>query len=51
MKASEFEPRFNEAEDMSDHIDWSRARRPDLDPKHTRSRDRAQSQDEEAGFR
>ena len=28
MKAREFEERFDAGEDMSDHIDWSRARRP-----------------------
>ncbi len=28
MKAREFEQRFDEGEDISDAIDWSRARRP-----------------------
>lgn len=28
MKASEFEDRFDAGEDVSEHVDWSRSRRP-----------------------
>jgi hypothetical protein len=28
MKAREFDQRFDAGEDMSDHVDWSRADRP-----------------------
>jgi CopG antitoxin of type II toxin-antitoxin system len=31
MKASEFERKFDAGEDVSDAIDWSKARRPNLE--------------------
>ena len=30
MKASEFDKRFDDGEDMADHIEWSKATRPNL---------------------
>lgn len=31
MKASDFDRKFDKGEDVSDHVDWSRARRPNLE--------------------
>ena len=33
MKASELDRKFDEGEDIGAHIDWSKARRPNLDAK------------------
>jgi CopG antitoxin of type II toxin-antitoxin system len=33
ISAEEFDRRFDDGEDMSDYLDWSRARRPGLEPK------------------
>jgi alpha/beta superfamily hydrolase len=33
MKASEFDSRFDDGEDMSAHVDWSKARRPNIESK------------------
>jgi hypothetical protein len=33
MKAREFEQKFNAGEDVSEHVDWSEARRPNLKAK------------------
>ena len=33
MKVSEFDKRFDKGEDVSDQIDWSKARRPNLEAK------------------
>ena len=33
MKATEFDERFDVGEDMSEHVDWSRARRPNIETK------------------
>ena len=33
MKATEFDRRFDDGEDMSDHVDWSKARRPNIESK------------------
>lgn len=33
MKATEFDQRFDDGEDMSAHVDWSSARRPNLEQK------------------
>lgn len=33
MKAREFDRRFDAGEDMSEHVDWARGRRPNLDSK------------------
>ncbi len=33
MKATEFERRFDEGEDISRAVDWSKARRPNLEAK------------------
>jgi len=33
MKAAELDKAFDDGEDISDHIDWSSARRPNLEPK------------------
>ncbi|MCO5162546.1 MAG: BrnA antitoxin family protein [Mesorhizobium sp.] len=31
MKASEFEERFDAGEDVAEHVDWSKARRPNVE--------------------
>lgn len=31
MKASEFERRFDAGEDVSEHVDWSKAQRPNIE--------------------
>lgn len=31
MKASEFERRFDTGEDASEHVDWSKAQRPNIE--------------------
>jgi len=33
MKARDFDQRFDDGEDMSEHVDWSQARRPNLETK------------------
>ena len=33
MKATEFDRKFDEGEDLDDHVDWSRARRPNTQAK------------------
>ncbi len=33
MKASELDKKFDKGEDISDQIDWSKARRPNLEAK------------------
>ena len=33
ISAEEFDRRFDDGEDMSDYLDWSRARRPGLESK------------------
>jgi alpha/beta superfamily hydrolase len=33
ITTDEFDRRFDEGEDVSEHIDWSRARRPNLESK------------------
>jgi hypothetical protein len=33
MKANEFERKFDAGEDVSDHVDWSKARRPNIETK------------------
>lgn len=33
MKATEFDRRFDDGEDMSAHVDWSKARRPNTESK------------------
>ena len=33
MKATEFDRKFDEGEDVSGHIDWSKAERPNVQPK------------------
>ena len=33
MKANELDKRFDKGEDISDQIDWSKARRPNLEAK------------------
>lgn len=33
ISAAEFDRRFDDGEDLSDYIDWSTARRPNLEPK------------------
>jgi CopG antitoxin of type II toxin-antitoxin system len=33
ISAEEFDRRFDDGEDMSDYLDWSRARRPGLEAK------------------
>jgi hypothetical protein len=33
MKASELDRKFDEGEDIDVHVDWSKARRPNLDAK------------------
>lgn len=33
MKATEFDRKFDDGEDMSAHVDWSRARRPNIESK------------------
>lgn len=33
MKAREFERKFEAGEDVSEHVDWSKARRPNLKTK------------------
>jgi hypothetical protein len=33
MKASELDRKFDEGDDIGAHIDWSKARRPNLDAK------------------
>jgi CopG antitoxin of type II toxin-antitoxin system len=33
LNAEEFDRRFDDCEDMSDYLDWSRARRPGLESK------------------
>ena len=30
MKASEFDRKFDDGEDVSDHVDWSQASRPNI---------------------
>lgn len=33
MKATEFDRKFDDGEDMSAHVDWSKARRPNIESK------------------
>ena len=33
MKANEFDRRFDAGEDVSEHLDWAKARRPNLEIK------------------
>ena len=33
MKATEFDKKFDDGEDMIDHVDWSQARRPNIESK------------------
>lgn len=33
MKATEFDRTFDDGEDMSAHVDWSKARRPNIESK------------------
>ncbi|MFP3945043.1 MAG: type II toxin-antitoxin system BrnA family antitoxin [Alphaproteobacteria bacterium] len=33
MKATEFDRKFDAGEDVSPHVDWSRARRPNIESK------------------
>ncbi|MGP1394617.1 MAG: type II toxin-antitoxin system BrnA family antitoxin [Inquilinaceae bacterium] len=33
MKASEFDRKFDAGEDVSDHVEWTRAKRPNTDLK------------------
>lgn len=33
MKASEFDRKFDTGKDVSDHVDWSKAKRPNTDLK------------------
>ena len=33
MKATEFDRKFDEGEDVSDHVDWSKAKRPNVQVK------------------
>lgn len=33
ISAAEFERKFDAGEDISDHVDWSRATRPGIEPK------------------
>lgn len=33
MKATDFDRTLDDGEDVSDHVDWSKARRPNLAPK------------------
>jgi hypothetical protein len=33
ISADEFERKFDEGEDVSDYVDWSKAKRPGLEPK------------------
>lgn len=33
IKAEEFDKKFDEGEDISEHLDWSKAVRPNLDQK------------------
>ena len=33
MKAKTFDEKFDAGEDVSDYLDWSKARRPNLEPK------------------
>lgn len=33
MKATEFDRKFDGGEDMSAHVDWSKARRPNIESK------------------
>jgi alpha/beta superfamily hydrolase len=33
MKASEFDKRFDDGEDVADQVDWSKARRPNVETK------------------
>lgn len=33
ITAAEFDQKFDDGEDISDHVDWASARRPNLQPK------------------
>ena len=33
MKATEFDKRFGDGEDLADQVDWSKARRPNVETK------------------
>ena len=33
MKATEFDRKFDKGEDVSDHVDWSKAKRPNVQVK------------------
>ena len=33
MKATEFDKRFDDGEDLADQVDWSKARRPNVEMK------------------
>ena len=33
MKATEFDRKFDKGEDLSGHVDWSKAKRPDVQGK------------------
>ena len=33
MKATDFDAAFDDGADMSDHVNWSKARRPNIKPK------------------
>ena len=33
ISTAEFDRKFDDGEDMSDYVDWSKARRPALEPK------------------
>lgn len=33
MKATEFDRKFDDGEDMSTHVNWSKARRPNIESK------------------
>lgn len=33
ISAAEFDRKFDEGEDLSEYVDWSKAKRPDLEPK------------------
>ena len=33
MKATEFDKRFDDGEDLADKVDWSKARRPNVETK------------------